>query len=240
MTAQSISETQAVILAGGLGSRLHPVVSDRPKVLAEVRERPFLSYLLDQISSAGVLKAVICTGYMGGQVREMFGDAYGPLRLRYSREQKPLGTGGALRLALPIFSSDAILVMNGDSYTDVDLGAYVDWFFRKNREISLVLTKVSDTTRYGNVTINGDECITAFAEKGRSSCAGWINAGIYLMKKSLIESVPEGRPYSLERELFPSMVGKKLFGFRNEGRFIDIGTPEAYNLAEDFFCCEEG
>ena len=233
---QSTFNITAAILAGGLGTRLQPVVSDKPKVLAEVSGRPFLTYLLDQISSAGIRKAVVCTGYMAGQVRERLGEVYGTLALLYSTEDRPLGTGGALRLALPYLSSDTILVMNGDSYTDADLGAYVDWFFRESRQAALILTKVPDTTRYGRVAVDQDEKITAFDEKGTSSGAGWINAGIYLMKKSLIASIPAGQPYSLEYELFPSLVEKKLYGFRSEGRFIDIGTPESYAVTEDFFC----
>lgn len=235
VTVQSISDITVVILAGGLGTRLQSVVSDKPKVLAEVLGRPFLAYLLDQISLAGGRKVVICTGYMGGQVRERLGDISSSLCLLYSREEEPLGTGGALRLALPCLCSDTILVMNGDSYMDTDLCAYVDWFFRQSREAALLLTKVLDTARYGKVTVGQDENITAFDEKGRSSGAGWINAGMYLMKKSLIASIPVGRAYSLEREFFPTLAGRRLFGFRAEGRFIDIGTPKSYAMAEDFF-----
>jgi len=133
---QVISDITAVILAGGLGTRLQPVVPDKPKVLVEVLGRPFLVYLLDQLVSLGLHKVVLCTGYKGDKVQECFGGAYRSLRLLYSREDEPLGTGGALRLALPCFSSDTILVMNGDSYIDADLGTYLDWFFQKDREVS--------------------------------------------------------------------------------------------------------
>lgn len=235
---KSPSEIQAVILAGGLGKRLKSVVSDKPKVLSEVLNRPFLAYLLEQVSSAGIQEVVLCTGYMAGQVRDRFGEAYGHLRILYSTEEKPLDTGGALRFALPYLWSDTALVMNGDSYTDVDLSVFVDRFFRKDGQAALILTKVPDTARYGRVTVGQDERITAFDEKGTGSDAGWINAGIYLMKKSLIATIPVGRPYSLEHEFFPSLVGKKLFGFRSEGRFIDIGTPSSYEAAEEFFEAE--
>jgi len=233
------SEIQAVILAGGLGTRLKSVVSDKPKVLAKVLDRPFLSYLLEQVSSAGIQEAILCTGYMAGQVKDRFGEAYGHLRVLYSTEDKPLDTGGALRFALSHLWSDTVLVMNGDSYTDVDLSVFADWFFRKDGQAALILTKVPDTARYGRVTINQDEQVTAFDEKGTGSGSGWINAGIYLMKKSLIASMPSGRPYSLEREFFPSLAGKKLFGFRSVGRFIDIGTPTSYKAAKEFFASTE-
>ena len=232
---QCLSDTTAVILVGGLGSRLQSVVSDKPKVLAEVLERPFLAYLLEQLLSSGIRKVVLCCGYMAEKVQGCFGETYKSLHLLYSREDEPLGTGGALRLALPYFSSDTILVMNGDSYMDTDLVAYMDWFFRETRQAAIFLTNVPDTTRYGTVTIGENEKVTAFEEKGTSSGAGWINAGIYLMKKAFVASIPADRPYSLERELFPSLTGGELFGFCGEGRFIDIGTPESYAAAEDFF-----
>lgn len=234
-SVQDIANITAVILAGGFGTRLRSVVSDKPKVLAEVLGKPFLAYLIKQISSAGIRKVVFCTCYMAEKIQNFFGDTYGSLHIMYSREDEPLGTGGALKLALPYLSSDIILVMNGDSYTEIDLSSYVNWFFQKNCEASLLLTKVLDTTRYGSVTINNNENITAFEEKGTSSGAGWVNAGVYLMRKSLVASMPSGQPYSLEYELFPSLDEKQLCGFCCEGRFIDIGTPESYVVREDFF-----
>ena len=232
---QTISDVTAVILAGGLGTRLKMATFGKQKVLAEVGGRPFLTYLLGQASSAGIRKVVLCAGYKADEIYERLGDAYGSLPILYSTEDESLGTGGALRLALPYLSSATIMVMNGDSYIDADLVAYVDWFFLKDRKAALLLTKVADTTRYGKVTINQEEKITAFDEKGTGPGPGWINAGIYLMKKSLIASIPAGRPYSLEHELFPCFAGRGLFGFCCKGRFIDIGTPDSYAAAEDFF-----
>jgi NDP-sugar pyrophosphorylase family protein len=232
---QRISEIQVVILAGGKGERLKPVVFDKPKVLAEISSRPFLTYVLDQVSLAGFKEVVLCTGYEAQQIKEKLGDTYGPLRLLYYTEKEPMGTGGALRLALSYLWSDIILITNGDSYMDIDLGSFVDWFFHKNCDAALVLTEVLDTARYGRVVIDEDENIITFDEKGIDMGPGWINAGIYLMKKSIIASIPTGRPYSLEREFFPSLAGRKLLGFRSAGRFIDIGTPASYTAAEEFF-----
>lgn len=235
---EGFSDITAAILAGGFGSRLQSVVLDKPKVLAEVSGKPFLAYLLEQISSAGVRKAVICSGYMAEKIEGCFGDAYDSLGIVYSREDEPLGTGGALRLALPYLSSDIILVMNGDSYIDTDLGVYVNWFFKGKLQAALLLTRVDDTSRYGSVIINENKTIASFEEKCKNSGPGWINAGIYLIRKSLIASMPAGKFYSLERGFFPSLTGKELFGFCVEGRFIDIGTPESYIAAEDFFAAE--
>ena len=230
-----LSDITAVILAGGLGTRLRSVLSDRPKVLAEVLGRPFLTYLLDQLSSAGARKVILCTGYMGNMVQEVYGDTYKSLHLLYSQEDKPLDTGGALRLALPLIESDYVLVMNGDSYIHADLSSYVDWFFKKDQQASILLSRVLDTARYGMVILGKNEDIISFKEKGTIKGSGWINAGIYLMKASLLKSIPMGKAFSLEREFFPSLVGNGLLGYQCKGRFIDIGTPESYIRAEKFF-----
>lgn len=229
---QHISDITTVILAGGLGTRLRPVISDKPKVLAEVMGRPFLTYLLDQLFFAGVRKVILCTGYMGNRVQEVYGDTYKSLHLLYSQEDEPLDTGGALRLALPLIESNHVLVMNGDSYVRVDLNSYVDWFFHIDRKASLVLVKALDTSRYGMVKVKKDESILIFEEKGMAKDSGWINAGVYLVKTSLLKSIPSGKAFSLEREFFPSLVGKGLFGYQCKGNFIDIGTPKSFNKAE--------
>jgi NDP-sugar pyrophosphorylase family protein len=229
---QNLSNITVVILAGGLGTRLRSIVSDRPKVLADVHSRPFLTFLLDELVNASAQDVVLCTGYMADEVYKKFGKEYKSLRLLYSKEHKPLGTGGALRLALSMFKSDFVLVMNGDSFIRVNLTTYLNWFFDKKRQAAILLTKVSDTARYGSVNIDHEEKITAFNEKETSLGAGLINAGIYLMKKSLIASIPTGRFYSLESELFPNLVGKKLFGFCCNGPFVDIGIPESYTRAK--------
>ena len=146
-----LSEITVVILAGGLGTRLRSIVSNRPKVLAEVLGRPFLTYLFDQLDHAGAREVVLCTGYMAGSVREEMGNSYRSLRIKHSMEDVPLGTGGALRLALPMIKSDTVMVMNGDSYANVDLKTFFAWFLRKNVVAALLLAKAFDISRYGRV-----------------------------------------------------------------------------------------
>ncbi|MBM4085930.1 MAG: galactokinase, partial [Planctomycetes bacterium] len=165
----------AALLAGGLGTRLRTVLPHRPKALAQVRGRPFLACLLDQLAAAGVRHAVLCTGHLGEQVQAEVGNAYGPLRLAYSQESAPLGTAGALRLALPLLSSASALVMNGDSFCDVDLNAFWRWHRERGAKASLVLAKVADTSRYGRVNVSADGAVLRFHEKGRESGPGWIN-----------------------------------------------------------------
>lgn len=234
-----VCDITAAILVGGQGTRLQSVVSDRPKVLAEISGKPFLAYLFDQLLNSGIRKVVLCSGYMADKIEACFGDSYDLLSIQYSKEDRPLGTGGGLRLALPCLASDTILVMNGDSYIDADLGAYMDWFLEEERQASLLLTKIDDASRYGSVIINKNKIVAAFEEKCDNSTSSWINAGVYLMKRSLVSSIPAEKFYSLERDFFPSLKGGELYGYCDEGRFIDIGTPEAYVMAESFFCGEE-
>ncbi len=229
----ALAETTAVILAGGLGSRLRPVLPHQPKVMAEFHGRPFLAYLLEQLVAAGILKAVLCTGYRAEEIRSRLGAAYGPLSLTYSHEDEPLGTGGALRLALPGLDSDPVLVLNGDSLIEADLPDYLAWFLGLPAAAALMLTRVEDTARFGRVEVAGDGSITNFREKGVPG-PGWINAGVYLLKKAVLERLAPRRYLSLEGDLLPTLVGQGLYGHRVAGRFIDIGTPESYAGAAEF------
>ncbi len=230
-----LAETQAVILAGGLGTRLRSVVADRPKVMAMVRGQPFLARLLNQLVRAGIGKVVICTGYLSEKIREVFGNKYRSLRIAYSEESVPLGTAGALRLALPFINSDPVLVMNGDSYCDVSLADF--WFEhqRHGAKVSMLLTKIGDTQRFGRVELGADGVVVGFREKSGEAGTGIINAGIYLVQKSLIADLKTDAVISLERDVLPKWIGRGLFGFTSEGKFLDIGTPEDYATAESFF-----
>ncbi len=232
---RNFSDISAVILAGGKGTRLRSIIPDRPKALVEIRGRPFLTFLLDQLVSSNALNVVLCTGYMADEVHERLGDTYKSLKLIYSKEQKPLGTGGALRLALPYLNSDPVLVMNGDSYINADLNSYVDWFFLKDRKAALLLTRVPDTDRFGIVKVDKDENILSFKEKEMDQRIGWINAGVYLLRKSTLKSIRPRKAFSLELDFFPSLVGKGLYGYRCEARFLDIGTPQSYSKVDAFF-----
>jgi NDP-sugar pyrophosphorylase family protein len=227
-------EATAVILAGGLGTRLKPIVNDRPKVLSDVNARPFLSYLLDQIGDAGIRRVVLCTGYKSEQVFLAFGRRYSHLTVAYSTEEEPLGTGGALRRALPLITSDPALVMNGDSYFQADL----DDFFNRHQvagaTISMMLAHADDAGRYGMVETGTDGAVLKFTEKGPNAGPGWINAGMYLLGRGSLESIPQQRFVSLEQEILPACIGKGFFGFKYQGEFIDIGTPESYRAASEF------
>jgi D-glycero-alpha-D-manno-heptose 1-phosphate guanylyltransferase len=232
---KAFSDLSVAVLAGGLGTRLRPVVSDRPKALAEVHGRPFLAYLLDRLSATGLSSVVLCTGHFGQQIEQAFGESYGSLRISYSREGQPLGTGGALRLALPYLISDPVLVVNGDSFCAVDFSSLWNWHCARGSKATMLLTQVPDTQRFGSVETDLDGAITRFGEKIKGGVSGFINAGVYLLSRQVIESIPPSANVSLEHQVFPTLVNHGLYGYPGGGRFLDIGTPEDFAAADDFF-----
>jgi NDP-sugar pyrophosphorylase family protein len=192
--------------------------------------------VLDQLAAAGFRDVVLCTGFRAGEVEAALGAGHGPLRLRYSRECEPLGTGGALRLALPLLDGADVLAMNGDSFCEVDLADLVAVHRAARREATLVAVEVPDASRYGRLEIDAGDRVRRFTEKQEGGGAGWINAGIYLLARARIEALPAGRPLSLERDALPAWAeAALLYGYRARGRFIDIGTPGAYSAASRFF-----
>jgi NDP-sugar pyrophosphorylase family protein len=230
----------ATILAGGLGTRLQSVVADRPKVLAPVAGRPYLAYLLDQLAVVGMREVVLLTGYLAEQVKVTFGDTYGEMRLRYSVEPSPLGTAGALRHALALFRKPHVLLLNGDSYIEVDLAAFREQHYRQNADVSLVLCHVNDTSRFGRVEVGADGRVVRFEEKRKESGSGWINAGVYLLRRDVIGSIAPARALSLERDVLPWWItAGRVQAYQTTGRFLDIGTPESYAAGEEFFCAQE-
>lgn len=238
--ATDLSQVTAAILAGGLGTRLRSVIADRPKVMAEVNGKPFLEYLLAQLAGAGCRSVVLCTGHLGEQIQGRFGSRFDRVSLHYSREAQALGTAGALRLALPLLTSEPVLVMNGDSYCAADLTAYWRWYSGCQPPASLLLTEVGNASRYGSVLLDGDARVRQFREKSAAAGPGSINAGIYFLRRAALEMIAPDKMVSLEYDIFPKLVGQGLMGFVTQGRFLDIGTPEDFALAGAFFAAKSG
>jgi NDP-sugar pyrophosphorylase family protein len=225
-------EIRAFVLCGGLGTRLRSVLSDRPKSMAPVAGVPFLELLLRQLRAQGVIEVVLGTGYKAEQIETYFGNGTRvDLAIRYSRETEPLGTGGALKLAQP-FLSDPILVVNGDSYVEFDLPAAWDLFQNKDADLIMVLQRVPEVSRYGSVAIDNSNRIIEFVEKGSRAGEGLINAGVYLLKKKIVEQIPSGKAVSLERDVFTALLSGKVYGLVSNGIFIDIGIPSDLERAQ--------
>lgn len=229
------SETSILVLCGGLGKRLRSVVSDRPKALADVLGRPFITFVLDQISKAGGEEVVLCTGYKGHELERSLGDRYKTLSLRYSKETESLGTAGALRNAYQMMRFETAMVFNGDSYCDIQPQNLLECHLSKKALSTLLLVRAPDTSRYGCVRFDSDYWVTSFEEKKTGKSGGWINAGIYCINRECIASMQEKRKMSLEKDFFPAMIGRGLFACPQEVSFIDIGTPASYGEAEVFF-----
>ena len=224
---------QAILLCGGMGTRLRSVVADRPKPMADICGKPFLQYLLEMLRDKGITEVIFALGYMGEMIEEYFqdGSAFG-LKIAYSYEEEPLGTGGAIRNALPNILEEEVLVLNADTYFPMDYQGLYHFHQENDGDFSLATRAVPDISRYGAVRRDAAGRILAWNEKlgdGGQPLAGEINGGIYVMKKSLIAEIPEGKQ-SLEQDCVPKWLseGKRIFGLPFEGYFMDIGIPKDY------------
>jgi NDP-sugar pyrophosphorylase family protein len=223
---------RAFVLCGGLGTRLRPVLADRPKSMALISGTPFLQLLLDRLRSQGVDDVILGTGYMAEKIKRYFGSGNKfAVRVRYSREDEPLGTGGALKLAESLIS-DPVLVLNGDSYVEWSLNTILELFRAKDADLVLLLQAVADVTRYGSVTLNKDGRVTEFSEKGTRAGPGLINAGVYLLRKQIVRDLPASTAISLEKEVFPRLLDRGVYGLVCTGLFIDIGIPDDFKRAQ--------
>jgi NDP-sugar pyrophosphorylase family protein len=222
-----------VILSGGFGLRLRGTIGDIPKPMAPIAGRPFLELLLRQLKRHGFSRVVLSVGYKQEVIRERFGEKAFGLELVYSIETSPLGTGGALREAVPHIGTETALVMNGDSYTDVDLSRLVREHAANGADVTVVVIPESRTDA-GSVVLDSKSKVKAFAEKRHVPESRYLSAGIYMSSKELIAEIPQGSKISLEEQLFPQWLadGKSIEGFVCEGQCLDIGTPERYTKAQ--------
>lgn len=233
-----LSNLTPIILAGGKGTRLQSVISDRPKVLAPIYDRPFITYLLDFLDNYKFEKVIISIGYMADLIIEELGYQYKNISILYSREEYPLGTAGGVRLACNNITTDYCLILNGDSFVNCEINKYFNWFKNQNITAALYVTFLQDIHRFGSVEFDQHFNIKKFSEKGKTG-SGYINTGIYLFKKELLLSIPQHVPVSLESDFFPKLCNKNFKVYYNEqkelSKFIDIGIPESYKCAEHFF-----
>ena len=222
---------QALILAGGEGTRLRPLTSTIPKPVVPLADRPFIAYMIEWLRRHGVEDVILACGFMAADVREVLGDgaALG-VRLRYVEEPRPLGTGGALKYAQELLD-ERFLMLNGDVLTDIDLTAQLEQHERTGARATLALVAVDDPSAYGLVRLAGDRAVTEFLEKPEQSSidTNLINAGAYVLERDVLEEMPAaGTNVSIERDVFPRLVGRGLFGHPSGGYWLDIGTPERY------------
>jgi len=221
---------EGIVLAGGFGTRLREVVPDMPKPMAPIAGRPFLEILLSALARKGFTRVVLSLGFMAEKIIAHFGESYEGMHLVYEVESRPLGTGGAIRAALTRCESDHVFIFNGDTYLDLEVDE-LESLWQAQRHPVIVVRKVPDTARFGRVEMS-DGRINAFLEKGVSG-AGLINAGCYVLPKGALDDFALGQPFSLETEFFINYLQRIRFdGFVTHGRFIDIGVPDDYALAQ--------
>lgn len=227
---------EAIILAGGLGTRLKSEVPDLPKPMAPVAGRPFLEYLFAYLKRFGFSRIVLSTGYLSEKISSYYGNSYDSMKLIYAREEKPLGTGGALKFALQHCEEQHVLVLNGDSFLDVNLVEFELFHLHYGGMFSIATRSVENAARYGTIEVEDDE-IKAFREKSGEEKPGLINGGAYYVDNYFfMENCPEEDVFSLEKDFFEKNVDNfGFFAFPCEGYFIDIGIPEDYQRAQDEF-----
>jgi D-glycero-alpha-D-manno-heptose 1-phosphate guanylyltransferase len=221
---------EAIILAGGFGTRLRSVVPDLPKPMAPIAGKPFLEILLHQLSTKGFERIVLSLGFLAEKISSHFGTSFEGMQIAYEIESKPLGTGGAILAAMTHCQSDHVYVFNGDTYLDLEIQA-VENLWDLNHNPVIVVREVYDTSRYGRVDLSGD-LVVAFKEKGEAG-RGLINAGCYVLKKNVFDGFRSGEPFSLESDLLAKKIPQMILnGFVTSGHFIDIGIPEDFARAQ--------
>ncbi|MBO6517273.1 MAG: nucleotidyltransferase family protein [Bacteroidia bacterium] len=226
---------EAIILAGGMGTRLKSVVSDVPKPMAPVAGRPFLTYLLDQIANTGIQNVYLSVGYKHEVILQYFGRRYKHLNLHYVIEKERLGTGGGIRLAAELATSNTLFVLNGDTYFDVAFPKFFDHHQHAENGMTIALKQMSNVTRYGMVKQDGQRII-GFSEKSAEPVTGNINGGIYCLNRTLFLEKTKPTAFSMETDFMEKYVNDiAIGGFESEGYFIDIGIPEDYTKANQYF-----
>ena len=219
-----------VVLCGGLGTRLQSVLEGRPKSMAEVAGRPFLEWLLLALRRQGLTQITLATGHLGEQILARLGNgAELGVRLTYSQEESPLGTGGALRLALEHTTGDRILVLNGDTYCRLDLDRLLTAHAESRARATLQLAFVDDSSRYGTVQVTDSGVVTDFVEKRVGEAPGWVSAGVCVVERSVLTDVAAGTAFSIEADLLPRLAEDgRLRALAGSGPFVDIGTPTSF------------
>ena len=223
---------RAIVLAGGLGTRLARVTRDIPKPMAQVGSRPFLEYLLDDLVDQGIEQTVLAVSYMWEVIREHFGSVYRGMELSYSVEEIPLGTGGAIQQAMATLNDDEIIVLNGDTRFRIDLAEMEKRHRNGRAPLTIALKRVTDSGRFGRVEVSAEGLVTRFLEKSTGGPA-WINGGVYILNNSLFKDFPMPERFSFELDLIePNIDRIQPQAFRSNAYFIDMGIPEDYQRAQ--------
>jgi len=226
-----IKDIDVVLLCGGLGKRLRPLVKDLPKPMAKINNRPFLDLLIDYAASFGFRRFIFCIGHLGNIVRQYYQSRKPPFETIFSEEKIPLGTAGALKNAAPLIRSAPFLVMNGDSFCKVDLRKFLSFHLQKKALLSVVLANMEYAKNYGSVMLTDKQRVSGFKEKSDNGKNNLVSCGIYFFEPQIFSLIPKSKEVSLEKDLFPRLINKEFYGYLTDKKFIDIGTPARYKEA---------
>jgi D-glycero-alpha-D-manno-heptose 1-phosphate guanylyltransferase len=227
---------EAIILAGGFGTRLQQVVSEVPKSMAPVNGLPFLEYLLNYLAGQGIRKAILSVGFRKELIQDHFRDRYKNIAISYAVEEEPLGTGGGILNAIVQAEGETVFALNGDSMFRIDLNAMHQFHLETRADLTVALRFLEDTSRFGTVRLGSNKNITGFSEKDPEAGPGYINGGVYLINKDFFISHAPGARFSLEYDGLAGWCREfKLSGYPAKGYFIDIGVPDDYMTAQDEF-----
>ena len=225
---------KTLVLAGGFGTRLRPLSCSRPKALFPIANKPLIDYTLKSLSDAGVETVILAVYYMAESLVRYLGPTKYNLGILYSREQRPIGTGGPIKKAKSMLNGEKFMVMNGDLLTDFDYKRLINYHEEKGGIATVALTHVNDPTRYGSVELDWEGRITRFVEKPEFGKApsNLINAGIYILEPEIMDYIPDGKKVRIETEVFPKLAEEmQLYGFESHGFWMDVGEPVDYLAA---------
>ena len=225
---------KTIILAGGLGTRLRAMISDKPKPMAQICGKPFLEWQIELLKRFNLRDIILSVGYMRNEIKNYFGNGKKfAVDIEYAEEEEPLGTGGALKNAESyVFREDKFIVINGDTYLNMDFIDFIKFHDEKNGLVAIALAKVDDPYRYGSVKLDRNCRVIEFIEKSEKSL-GNVNAGVYLFDLDIYRYMPDKDKFSLEYDLFPMLLEtKRIFGYKNDCYFRDLGTPEDYEIMQ--------
>lgn len=229
---------EAIILAGGLGTRLSKIINDIPKPMAIVNSKPFLQYVLDYLSYFNITKVTLSVGYKHEIIKSHFKEKYKSINIKYAIETEPLGTGGGIKYALNFCEQKEILIINGDTFFNVDLFELNKFHNQVTADLTLSLKYVDNCQRYGSVKLNNELRIIGFEEKKTitESAEGFINGGLYLINKDYFNKIEFPEKFSFEKDFLEKhYTTSNFYGHTSNGYFIDIGIPEDYARAQDEF-----
>jgi len=221
------------ILCGGLGTRLRTVTGDAPKVMAEINGEPFLDFVIRYLMQEGARRIILCAGYKAEELVDHYKKKFSEIEIEFSIEKERLGTGGAFKNAESLIQSEYFFGLNGDCFTPVDYKALVDFKDRHKAKGALILTKVDNPKDFGTILTDAEDSILEFREKEDSPTSAYINAGVYLFKRDVLDQMPSGA-FSIEYDFFPKMVDHAFYGMKVDKPFIDIGTPERFAWAQQY------